>query len=559
MIVQTVDLKITSNHVLNVFSRTFEPNVLWINDGKIVATGKQPALIANSTLDYSDKYLVPGFIDAHVHIESSLVKPSELGKLLLQQGTTSIFADPHEIANVYGTYGIDYMLSDAENSPLNTFIMLPSCVPCTNFEHNYEKLNSSKLLPYYENAQVRGLAELMDFPAVANRDQDMLQKIADCLNHNRQIDGHGAGLSRYQLDIFRQNHISTDHECTTPKQVLDRINEGFFVFLREGTVERDLDNIISVVNESNAQRFAFCTDDKLINTLIDEGGINFCIKQAIQHGVQPETAYTMASYNAALAHQTPHIGALSTNYNADIVVLDDYHTVKVNTVIKDGLLLDQFSQLTKPSTITNSMNYKLTKKQLELPIKTNKAHVIEIIPNHIETKHSIINVPTQNHLFIPNTQQDLLKIVVVERHHQLGTVGVGIVHGFKLKNGAVASTIAHDSHNIIAVGTNDDDIFAAINHLGAVNGGITLFNHQKEIATMPLPIAGLMSDKPYQQAVEELNQITATYHQLSDPIDFDPFITLSFLALPVIPTLKITDQGLYDFDQQKFISVETEA
>ncbi len=552
---QNVDLKITSQHVLNVFTRTFEPNILWINQGKIVATGEQEDFTANQTLDYSDKYLVPGFIDAHVHIESSLVRPSEFGKVLLQQGTTSIFADPHEIANVYGTRGIDFMLEDAKKTQLNTFIMLPSCVPCTSFEHNYEKLDAKKLRSYYQTPNVCGLAEIMDYPAVASKDADMLEKINDCLANHRQIDGHGAGLNRQQLDIFQQNHITTDHECSTPEQALERIKLGFYVFLREGTVERDLENIINVVNESNAQRFAFCTDDKLISSLLEEGGINYCIKLAIQHGIRPETAYTMASYNAANAHHLSNLGALSSSFNADIVVLDDYQNVSIHSVIKDGEIINSTESHASNANCPSSMNFSITPNQLELKMQSSKANIIGVIPNHIDTKHLIEDVTVENNLFVPDTSKDQLKIVVVERHHHLNTVGVGIVKGFKLQQGAIASTIAHDSHNLIAVGTNDQAILNAILHLKEIDGGITVFDDQKELASMPLSIGGLMSDKPYQEANTDLKNVQDAYRSISQEIKFDPFITLSFLALPVIPTLKITDQGLYDFDQQKFINV----
>lgn len=551
-----VDLCFKSNHVLNVFSRKFEPNILWINKGKIVATGSSTDYSARRTLDYANQYIVPGFIDAHVHIESSLLTPSELAKVILPQGTTSIFTDPHEIANVAGIEGIQYMMDDAAQSLLDVFVMLPSSVPCTPFEDNGAVLTASELKPFYQNQQVRGLAEVMDYPAVAANQADMTAKINDCLAANKQIDGHGSGLSRRQLDVYRQHEITTDHEATTVQQVLERINEGFYVFLREGTVERDLENIIGAVDEMNANRVAFCTDDKLVSSLLTEGGINDCIRKAIQHGVRPETAYTMASFNAAQAHQTPFIGALSPNYKADLVILDDPYDVKIHQVIKNGHLISNHDFETTPlKFVENSMNFTLDKNDLKLPLKSDTANVIQLIPNHIETNHLIQKVDVKQGNFVPNIARDQLKMIVVERHHHTGKIGKAIVNGFRLTHGAMASSIAHDSHNIIAVGTNDADLYAAIMHLKKIGGGITIFDQQQELATLPLKIGGLMSDMSYSKTNQKLKEITAAYKSISRPIDFDPFITLSFLALPVIPTLKLTARGLYDFEQQKFIDV----
>lgn len=552
-----VDLCIQSNHVLNVFSRQFEPNTIWINQGKIITTGKSSHLSASQTINYSDKYIVPGFIDAHVHIESSLLTPSELAKVILPQGTTSIFIDPHEIANVDGTHGISYMMNDATNSLLDVYTMLPSSVPCTNFEDNGATLTADKLKPFYSNPNVRGLAEVMDYPAVANEDPDMMAKINDCLEAGKQIDGHGAGLNRHQLDVYRQHFITTDHESTTLQQVSDRLNEGFYIFLREGTVERDLENLVPIVNESNANRFAFCTDDKLVSSLLEEGGINDCIHKAIAHGIRPETAYTMASFYAAQAHQLSFVGAINPQYKADLVILNDPYDVKIHQVIKNGHLISNrdFESHPLPFT-TNTMNFELNPSDLKLSLQSSNANIIGVIPNHIDTKHLIEPVTRKNCQFIPDVLKDQLKMVVVERHHNTGKIGKAIVKGFKLTTGAVASTIAHDSHNIIAIGTNDEDLFTAIMHLKKVGGGITVFKNNQELATLPLQIGGLMSNLSYEETNQKLKAITSAYQSISRPINFDPFITLSFLALPVIPTLKLTARGLYDFDQQKFITVE---
>ncbi|GLB46434.1 adenine deaminase [Philodulcilactobacillus myokoensis] len=555
----TVDLEILNANVLNVFSRQFEKNSLWINHGKIVATGNRKDLDAKQVNDIHGKYVVPGFIDAHVHIESSLLVPSEFAKVVLPKGTTSVFIDPHEIANVIGIDGIKYMIKDSRQTPLDVFTMLPSSVPCAPFEHNGATLLAKDLKPLYKEPEVKGLAEVMDYPAVLKHDPQIMDKIHDAIQLDYQVDGHGAGLNRSQLDIYRQAHINTDHECTTQQQIKDRLNEGFYVYLREGTVERDLANTVAVVNEGNAQRFALCTDDKYVNTILSEGSINACIKLAIKHGIRPETAYTMASYNAAKSHHVDHLGALSTGFNADLVIVNDPYKVDVKRVMKNGHWISNDDFKTKPLEFNrNTMHHHVQKKDLELKLTGAhpKCHVIDVHPNHIDTGNLVLPVNSKDSKFVADTKKDILKIVVCERHHNLGTVGVGLVHGFKLKQGAVAGTIAHDSHNIIAVGTNDDAIYRAIEELTRVGGGISVVDNQKVLATMPLPVAGLMSNQPWQIASKQLTKISNAYDQISHDINFNPFITLSFLALPVIPTIKITDQGLYDFDQQKFINVQ---
>ncbi|WP_252898305.1 adenine deaminase C-terminal domain-containing protein [Apilactobacillus ozensis] len=364
-------------------------------------------------------------------------------------------------------------------------------------------------------------------------------------------------MNREQLDVYRQAEISTDHECTDLQGINDRLAEGFKVFLREGTVERDLQNTIQIVNEGNAQRFSFCTDDKFINTIIEEGGINFAIKLAIQYGVKPETAYTMASYNAAMAHKIDDLGALSTGYKADLVFINNPKAVDVNKVMKDGKFIQENDFETKTLNFqSNTMNHHFTKADLKLELSNDECNVIGICPNHIETKHLIKKVPIENGEFKADLKNDVLKMVDVERHHNSGTYGLALVSGFKLNEGAVATTVAHDSHNLLAFGTSDDAIYRAIEEVTKVGGGISVVDDEKTLATMPLKIAGLMSDKSWQKASEDLSAITNAYKKISNDIDFNPFITLSFLSLPVIPTIKLTNRGLYDFEQQKkFINI----
>lgn len=553
---QTIDLHIKNGNVLNVFSKKFENKDIFINDGKIINfenDNYQP----KNVIDATDQYIVPGFIDSHVHIESALVTPSELGKVLVPMGVTSIVVDPHEIANVSGADGIKYMIEDAKQSPLDVFVMLPSSVPATSFEHNGATLTAADLHPLYDEESVIGLAEVMDYPAVHNQDEDMMAKLQDAKDHGYQIDGHGAGLSLDQLNEYKANGISTDHESVNLEQMQDRLTAGMDIFLREGTVERDLQNTVQAVTEDNADRFSFCTDDKFISTIVEEGSINFNIQLAIQYGIKPETAYTMASYNAAKAHKLDQIGAIEKDYAADLVIIDHPKQVDVKKVVKAGKEMSEADFSSQPLEFgENCVHHHLKESDLQLPLNNSKCHVMGIIANHIETTHLEMDVPIDDGQFVSDLENDVLLMVDAERHHDLGTFGLALVHGFNIKNGAIATTVAHDSHNIVAVGTTPDAIYRAIEEVTATNGGIAVVDEEKTLATMPLPVAGLMSDKSWQAASHELHAIEDAFNQISDGVDFDPFITLSFLTLPVIPTLKLTDQGLYDFDQQKIIDVE---
>ncbi|MEJ6399840.1 adenine deaminase [Nicoliella lavandulae] len=555
-----VDLLVTGNHILNVFSRRFESNQLWINDGQIIATGDQP-YSARDAFDAGNQYVVPGFIDSHVHVESSLVVPSELAKVILPSGTTTIFTDPHEIGNVSGVDGVQYMIDDARQTPLDVNVMLPSSVPATPFENNGATLTAADLRPFYDEPEVKGLAEVMDYPAVLHRQKGIMDKINDALSRGYQVDGHGAGFTRSMLDTYRQVGINTDHESVNLAQIQDRLAEGFNVFLREGTVERDLQNTIPVVNEGNAQQFSFCTDDKFVNTILDEGGINDCIQLAIKAGIRPEIAYTMASYNAAIAHRVKGLGALNPNYVADLVVVNDPYQVDVQRVMKRGHWITSADMDTKPLQFkADTVHHHCQQSDLLLPLSGShpKCHVIGIQPNHIETDHLIEPVPVESGHFVADLDHDILKMVVVERHHDLGNVGIGLVHGFNLKQGAVATTIAHDSHNLVVVGTNDAAIERAIQAVTNAGGGISVVDNERALATMPLAVAGLMSAQPWQTASADLTAITNAYHQISGSVSFNPFITLSFLTLTVIPTIKLTDQGLYDFEQQRFIKLQAD-
>ncbi|MBC1979447.1 adenine deaminase [Listeria marthii] len=548
------DLVITNGRIINVFSGEIMEGDIAIKNGYIAGIGDFPD--AEKVIDAAGAFIAPGFIDAHVHVESAMVTPAEFARVLLPNGVTTIVTDPHEIANVAGEKGIEFMLEDAKGAPLDMFVMLPSSVPATEGEHNGETLHAEKLHPLYRHEKVIGLAEVMDFPSVAKGSSDILTKIIDAKKEGGRIDGHGAGLTSADLNNYLAVGIRTDHESTTAKEATDRLRAGMFVMLREGTVGRDLLQTIPAVSEKNSHRFCFCTDDKLINDLITEGSINYNIRLAINNGIEPITAIQMATINAANCHNLPYLGAIAAGYQADIVFLKDLETVEISKVLKNGEVVVEngvrneaaFHKQAEVPFVSPLINHHLRLQDLALPLTKETCYVIGMQPNSLFTEKRIEQVTIQNGKFVPNVKNDLLKMAVVERHHDTGCVGVGIVKGFGLTEGAIATTVAHDSHNIVAVGVSDEAMKAAIDHITQTGGGIAVVDGAgKVLHDLALPIAGLLSDKPYEEVETDLAGLLKAFNQISSAKGFDPFLTLSFLTLPVIPELKLTDQGLFDF------------
>lgn len=550
-----VDLHIFNAKILDVFNQKFEDTDLWIDHGAVYFRGKSEKLTAAHDFDAEGKYIVPGLIDAHLHIESSLLAPSELAKLELAHGVTRIFADPHEIGSVSGVSGLFYMIEEARNTPLHIHYMLPSSVPATNFEHAGAVLHADALKPFYGFPEINGLAEVMDFPAVENQDPDMLQKIKDAQAAGHHADGHGSGLTREQLAVYRAVGIDTDHESTSGKEALERIQSGMKVFIREGTVERDEKSILPVVHKNNQSYFSFCTDDKSAIDVQKEGSIDNNVRLAIDEGIPAERAFTIASYNAAVAQHLENVGALTDGYIADLVLTSDPKNFQAEKVMTAGKWVDKLDS--KVLTFTNpAINAHLTLDDLKLPLKSDRAHVINVQPHHITTQHTVETVSRdETGNFVAD--EDYAKIVVAERYHNLGH-GLGIIHGFNLKEGAIGSTIAHDSHNMIIAGVDDKAMIIAYDRLKRMGGGLILVNKDGFARELPLEIGGLMSNKPYQEVIDKQKKLLSAFKDISDDINFDPFLTLSFMALPVIPSLKITDQGLFDVDQFKFIDINAD-
>ncbi|TVT08658.1 adenine deaminase [Enterococcus durans] len=557
---QLADLVIKNAKIINVFTKEVMEADVAICDGMIVGVGDYEG---KQIYDAKNKYLVPGLIDGHVHIESSLLSPKEFAKVSLIHGVTSVVTDPHEIGNVAGSTGLDFMIDDARSVPMNIFVMLPSCVPVTPFETNGATLDAASFIPFLERPEVLGLAEVMNYQAVATNEATIIDKLRLMKNKNKKIDGHAAGIHGDDLNVYLAAGIRTDHEATTAEEARERLALGMYLMIREGTVAKDLHALYPAITPENSRRCLFVTDDKLIDDLVSEGSIDHIIRQVIQLGMDPLQAIQMATLNAAECFGLDHLGAIAPGYQADLFLTDDLTTLPIvdvftqgNLVVEQGeIIQDRFP--TQPNPFTDNlpaMNVKpLSNTSFALPIHSEQAHVIEIISNSLLTNDLIETVSVKDGFFEPSIENDWLKIAVIERHHQTGNIGVGIVKGFQLKDGALATTVAHDSHNIVVVGTNDEDMLYAANQLIKKGGGMIAVKAEKELACLPLPIGGLMSQDPFLEVNTQLVSLTKEAYKLGASQAFDPFLTLSFLTLSVIPELKITDKGLFSFSKFNLI------
>ncbi|MDR6226515.1 adenine deaminase [Desmospora profundinema] len=558
------DLVLKNGKVIDVFNGGWMDGDVAIIDGTIVGVGRYSG---KEERDVSGLYLSPSFIDGHAHVESAMVTPTEFARIVLPHGVTAIVADPHEIANVAGADGIDYLLADSEGLPMDFFFMLPSCVPATSFEQAGAELDAEALQPYYSHPRVLGLGEVMDYPSVAAGNRGILKKILDASRHGLRVDGHAAGIGPEGINAYAAVGIRSDHECVSADEARERLKRGMYLMIREGSVAKNLQALLPVVTERNARRCLLVTDDKHVDDLAREGSVNHPMQMAIRQGLDPVTAIQMVTLNTAECFGIPAKGAIAPGYDADIVALEDLSTGKVERVWKGGRLVAENGRLLAdaiadhrpelPVRVKESIRLApLSPSDLHLPLTTETAHVIGIIPDSLITEHRVETVFRQEGRFIPDPDKDLLKLAVVERHRATGSAGIGIVKGLGLKRGAIGSTVAHDSHNMILAGTNDRDMLLAAQALKQMNGGLVAVEDGEIVASLPLPIAGLLSDQPAQSILEPLSTLNQQVRRLGVSIT-NPFVTLSFLALPVIPHLKLTDQGLFDTDRQCFIAVDT--
>lgn len=562
---ETCDLVIKNITIIDVFQNDSFISDVAIKNGYIVGLGEYNGI---ETIDGTGTYICPGLIDGHAHIESSLTTPKEYYKAALLHGITSIITDPHEIANVLGVPGIELMFKLSENIPFDFYFMLPSCVPATSFESSGAILESEDLSPLYSNPKVLGLAEVMNFPAVLNCDENMINKIWDAKSKGLLIDGHGAGFDKTMLNVYTTANIITDHECHTADEVIDRIRRGMYVLIREGTVAKNLKELIKATSIANSRRICLCTDDKHIDDLIENGSIDNSIKMVMAYGLKPETAIQMSTLNTAECYGLKHKGAIAPGYIADFLILDELDTFKINSVYKNGKLVVKENKLVTTESydsllinIKNSINLPpLSKESFKIDIKDKSIlNVIEIIPNKLESNHLRItinkNEVNTNEEFTSSTTLDLLKVAVIERHNATGNIGLGILKGLKINEGAIATTIAHDSHNMIVCGCTDLDMLFAVEELKKIKGGILVVKNKTILASISLEIGGLITSRKYEEVIKDINNLNLAVNKIAPTINFNPFLTLSFLSLPVIPTLKITDKGLFDVSKFEFIPV----
>jgi adenine deaminase len=548
------DLVLKGGRIVNVFSGEIYVADVAIYKGTVAGIGEYEG---NKVIDAASKLILPGLIDSHVHLESSMLTPVEFAKAVLPNGTTAVVADPHEIANVLGKKGIAYILKASEGLPLDFYFMLPSCVPATSLETSGARLKAADLMPFLKHRRVLGLAEIMNYPGVLSGDAGVLQKLRSF--SDQIIDGHAPGLSGKDLSAYVGAGITSDHECTSTDEAREKMRLGMTIFIREGSAAKDMEALLPAVTPANSRCFCLATDDFQPGDL--KKGINELVKKAIRLGLDPMTAVQMATINPARHFGLKRKGAVLPGYDADLIIIDSFDDFTVEMVFKQGKLVakgdtcvipfkSSYQEQTKRTVRIRSV----TKQDIRIKAATGHARVIELIPDQIETRHSVLPVSEQGGFVFSDPERDILKLIVIERHKASGNIGLGLVKGFGLRSGAIAGTVAHDSHNIIAAGISDDDILVAVSEIRKLQGGLVVVHNKKVLAEIPLPVAGLISDKPLSYVVKKLAEIEAAVNELGVRIKH-PFGTLSFLALPVIPELKLTDMGLVDVNQFKFVEL----
>lgn len=539
--------------VVNVFTKQVEQADVAVEAGVIAGVGQYSG---EEEVDCTGLYLCPGFVDAHIHVESTMAVPYEFARAVAMSGTTTVVADPHEIVNVCGAPAVEWLLKASEALPVDIYWMMPSSVPATPFETNGAPFTAQEMAPFAQmGPRVAGLGEVMCYPDVVAGTGEIYGKLA--LFAHKHIDGHAPGLSGKALAAYAAAGIETEHECTSFAEAKEKLAAGLAILVREGSAAKNLTAIVEGLLKEGlpTDRFLFCTDDKHLDDVAREGHIRWNVHQAVQLGMPVVDAICMASYNAARVYGLKGVGAIAPGYRADIVLLDDWKQVHVHAVYKDGVPVEQkiaaARRVPAPAALTHTMHFApVTPQQLALPVQ-GKAHVIEMVPYQIVTRHAVEPVPSENGLFRPNKTYS--KLCVIERHGRGGNIAVCPLKGYGITGGAIATSVAHDSHNIIAAGDNDGDIALAVNHLQKTGGGYALAAGGRILGALALPVGGLMSEAPWEQTRDETNAILKQAAKMGIPYHVDPFISLSFMALPVIPSLRLTDRGLFDVDTFAFV------
>ena len=557
---EKADLVIKNANIVNVLSEEIHKGDIAICDGVIAGIGENYS--GEKEIDINGAYVTPSFIDGHVHLESTMMLPKEFAKTVLPAGTTTVIIDPHEISNVLGLHGISFMHEAVKDLPMNVYTMLPSCVPATPFETSGFDLNSYDLSLLIDKPWVLGIAEMMNFPGVLNLDKNVMAKLELAKSRGKRIDGHAPYLSGKDLCGYIASGVKSDHECTTPEEAIEKLRLGVYVMIREGTAAKDLDALIPVLKTSNTRKCIFVTDDRHPADLKEH--INGMVRRVVEAGVDPIKAVQVASLNTAEYFGLKDLGAIAPGYKADLLVLPDLKTFKPDIVLKDGQVVAQDGKLAVEITendaiaTRNSVNVRwITMDDFKIQTEgdgVKKVRALEVIPHQLITKSVMSDVKVVDGNAVSNVETDTLKICVIERHRATGNIGKGFVKGFNLKCGAIASTVAHDSHNMIVIGTNDFDMYTAAVALIKCQGGKVVVKDGEIISQLPLPIAGLMSDKEFDFVVEKCDELNKAAHSIGCKLE-DPFMTMGFLSLPVIPELKITDKGVFDTNKFDFVDI----
>ncbi len=549
------DLVIGGGLVGNVYTGEWLRQDIAIYDGIVVGLGDYPG----PRVEVPGRYVLPGFMDGHLHLESSMLTPRELARALVPLGTTAVVADPHEIANVWGTRGLDYLLAASQGLPLDIFFMLPSCVPASPLGTSGARLEAADLSPYRSHPRVLGLAEVMNFPGTVAGDTQVLEKIA--LYPRGPIDGHAPLLSGKALNAYRLAGIGSDHECTALAEAQEKLRLGFTLMIREGSLARNLADLLPAVTPATLGRSLLVTDDCHPEDLVERGHLDRLLRQAVSLGLDPLSALAMVTLNPAAYFGVKERGAMAPGLVADLVLVQDLQEFRVEKVWKEGRLVAENGHLLPevelpdyPAPFAPLQVGPLEPEVFSPPVTGEVVKVIGLIPGQLLTDKLVLPAPVRDGRLGTDVDRDLLKLAVVERHHQSGRVGLGLVQGFGLQKGALASTVAHDSHNLVIVGAKEQDMLAAASHLVELGGGLAVVAEGRVLADLPLPVAGLLSPKPLEEVAQAHGRLREAYRSLGGTLA-DPFMTLSFLSLEVIPALKLTDLGLVDVNRFEVVSL----
>jgi adenine deaminase len=545
---EPADLVVRGGKVLSVFTREWLETDVAIVDGHVAGLGDYDG---RETLDASGRYIVPGFIDAHMHLESSKLLVDEFARLVLPFGTTAVVADPHEIANVLGTDGVHWLIDVCADIPLDVYFMASSCVPASGFESPRRELTPGDLDSLLRRRRVIGIAEMMNFPGVIGGADTELAKL-ELAGH---VDGHAPGVLGRGLNAYAAAGIGSDHEAYTAEEGRERLRAGMWLLIREASAARNLEALLPLLAEYGPGRIAFCTDDRDPEHIAEDGHLNSMVRDAVAFGIPPEDALVCATLNPALWHGLQGLGAVAPGYRADVLLLPDLERFVPETVLKNGRPVDEFPRASVPDWVRHTMRIgAFGPEMFRLPFAGGEARVIGIVPGQIVTDSLVATPPVRAGEALADPEQDLAKIAVVERHLGTGRVGLGLVRGFGLSRGAIASSVAHDAHNVVVVGMNDASMAAAVRRLANRGGGIVVVDGAEVLAELPLPVAGLLSDAPLEEVVEQAHELAAAARRLGCTLEA-PFQHLSFLALSVIPSLKLTDRGLVDVDRFELVEL----